>query len=227
MKNPTSQNSESGQTLIETIAAIFVLTMAIVAALSLAINVLSTTTLNQNQIVATNLAREGVEMIRMIRDTNWLAAEASGNSNFILQSCSDISSSALCYPRARQAGATGGESQNLGDGTYLLVYNSAAPHWKLIGSPISSYIMYMNSQGLIGAQNGGGAATIYSRKIVISTNANPPYSASNTNNDEMIVQSIVAWTGKHCAGNASSDPSSFPPGCRVTVEEHLTNWKDY
>src|SRR5690349_15867683 len=111
MKNLTRQNSESGQTLIETLAAIFVLTMAIVAALSLAINILSTTNLNQNQIVATNLAREGVELIRMIRDTNWLSDDASGDNNYTLQNCSDVGS--LCYPKSLQAAPNGAQSKDI------------------------------------------------------------------------------------------------------------------
>src|SRR6267154_1116516 len=84
-----------GQTLIETIVAIFVLTMGLTTALGLAIYVFSNSNRFLNEIVASNLAREGVDAVRMMRDSNWLAGDAAGGS-FGLQSCPDIS--AQCYP---------------------------------------------------------------------------------------------------------------------------------
>src|SRR4051812_47761986 len=61
-----------GQTLIETVAGIFILVMGITAAVSLAIYALGASTNITKQIIGTGLAREGVEAVKNMRDTNWL-----------------------------------------------------------------------------------------------------------------------------------------------------------
>src|SRR3989344_2497962 len=68
---------EKGQTLIETVVALFVLTTGLTAGLSLAIYSFSTTTEISRKIIATGLAREGIEVARRQRDSNWLAGTLS------------------------------------------------------------------------------------------------------------------------------------------------------
>jgi hypothetical protein len=63
---------QQGQTLIETMVACFILIMGINAAVGLAIFALSSSTNITKQIVGMGLAREGIEAVRNIRDTNWL-----------------------------------------------------------------------------------------------------------------------------------------------------------
>lgn len=63
---------QSGQTLIETMSAVFILIMGVTAALGLAIYANSSSTMISKQIIATGLAREGVEAVKNMRDTNWL-----------------------------------------------------------------------------------------------------------------------------------------------------------
>lgn len=63
---------QEGQTLVETVAAVFILVMGISSALGLAVYAYSTSTNITKQIVATGLAREGVEAVKSMRDTNWL-----------------------------------------------------------------------------------------------------------------------------------------------------------
>src|SRR3989344_7233349 len=61
-----------GFTLIETIIAIFLLTAGVVGSFSLMQKVTSFTSISSSQFVASYLAQEGVEIIRNIRDTNYL-----------------------------------------------------------------------------------------------------------------------------------------------------------
>lgn len=70
-KNPV-RYFEFGQTIIETMSAIFILIMGVTSALGLAIYANSSSTMITKQIIATGLAREGVEAIKNMRDTNWL-----------------------------------------------------------------------------------------------------------------------------------------------------------
>lgn len=65
-------DSQSGQTMIETLAAIFILVMGITAAVGLAVFAYSSSTNVTKQIIATGLAREGLEAVKNMRDTNWL-----------------------------------------------------------------------------------------------------------------------------------------------------------
>jgi len=64
---------QSGQTLIEGIAAVFIILVGIIGALILTLTALSSSTESENQVLAANFAREAMEVIRNKRDSNWLA----------------------------------------------------------------------------------------------------------------------------------------------------------
>ncbi len=61
-----------GFTIIEAIVAIFIITVGAVGAIGLTINNLSLAGSSSRKLVAAYLAQEGIEIIRNIRDTNWL-----------------------------------------------------------------------------------------------------------------------------------------------------------
>ncbi len=67
--------AQKGFTLLEGIIAMTVITVGLVAGMSLAISNISTAQNNERRVVAVNLAREGVEAIRNIRDSNWLKVD--------------------------------------------------------------------------------------------------------------------------------------------------------
>jgi hypothetical protein len=70
------QTKESGQGLLETIFAIGVLLMASVAILTIAITSSTSQRESEVSIVANNLSKEGLEVVRHIRDSNWLAGKS-------------------------------------------------------------------------------------------------------------------------------------------------------
>jgi len=59
-------------TLIEAIVAIFLITVGIVGTYSLITQTISSATFSSNKLIASYLAQEGIEIVRNIRDTNWL-----------------------------------------------------------------------------------------------------------------------------------------------------------
>jgi len=63
-----------GQGLIELLIAIFVVVVGIVAVVTLSISTITAARESLATIEAANLAREGIEVVRNIRDSNWLAA---------------------------------------------------------------------------------------------------------------------------------------------------------
>lgn len=87
--------NKAGQTLIETLVAIFMLVMGVTAAIGLAIYAFNSSSTVTKQIIATGLAREGVEAVKNMRDTNWLKDALTING------CYDYASSqankANCY----------------------------------------------------------------------------------------------------------------------------------
>lgn len=68
-----------GFTLVEALVALVVLTVALGPALVLTSNVSSTAAAVKNNLIAANLAQEGVEVVRGIRDTNWFLGNAFDN----------------------------------------------------------------------------------------------------------------------------------------------------
>ena len=215
---PCLSRPEAGQTLIETIIAIFVLVTALTSSLGLAVYVFSSSSLSQNEITASNLAREGIEVVRMMRDSNWLAADASSDTSFNLTSCADISGK-LCYPKAYI-----GPAYNLGSGNERVVFDSSTGTWTLDSTV--AYDLYLDATSRTYTSTAG-TNPVFARMINVTFNSASPYTNQNSN-QEMIVKSVVAWRGKNCtAFNTSQDLLALSTPCKVMVEEHMTNWKDY
>lgn len=70
------KKNNQGQTLMETILAIGLLTTVVIGCLGLGIYSVRIGRFSQNQLIAANLAREGLEYVRNVRDTNWLKGQA-------------------------------------------------------------------------------------------------------------------------------------------------------
>lgn len=83
------KKNQEGFTLIELLIAISVFTIGIMAAFTLALSNINTVRDNFNRVLSANLSREGLEIVRNIRDTNWLKIQdnedCSGNAG--LQIC--------------------------------------------------------------------------------------------------------------------------------------------
>lgn len=91
--------NQRGQTLIELMAAVFVITTGLLGVLGLTTaNVRSETTAVM-RLTGFNLAREGVELARNIRDSNWLAGEVwSKGLGDLSTHCSILSSAPSVSP---------------------------------------------------------------------------------------------------------------------------------
>jgi type II secretory pathway pseudopilin PulG len=64
--------NQSGVTLIESLVAMFIMVVGLVALITLALSSLYRARVSKEQIVATTLVREGIEIVRAVRDTGWL-----------------------------------------------------------------------------------------------------------------------------------------------------------
>lgn len=66
------KHNKKGFSLLEVIIAIFVIIIGIVGAMNLLNYSISSAVIGKSQIIASNLAQEGIEIVRNIRDSNWL-----------------------------------------------------------------------------------------------------------------------------------------------------------
>lgn len=64
--------NKKGETLIEVIAALTSLVLAGLAAMTIVLSAMGSTAISKEYLMAQNFAREGVEGVVNIRDTNWL-----------------------------------------------------------------------------------------------------------------------------------------------------------
>lgn len=78
-QQPAALAAQRGMTLVETLVAISILAMAIVAPMSLTMQSLSAAYYSRDQVIASNLAQEAIEGIRSVRDRNILLLALSRN----------------------------------------------------------------------------------------------------------------------------------------------------
>jgi len=74
------KSKDTGFTLLEVIAAIFILTVGIGGSFALIQQTISTASMIQSRLIAAYLGQEGIEIIRNIRDNNWLEQRESFQS---------------------------------------------------------------------------------------------------------------------------------------------------
>ncbi|MDP2629872.1 MAG: segregation/condensation protein A [Candidatus Uhrbacteria bacterium] len=73
-RNPSPALSDQrGQTLLEVLGGFFVIAIGLVGIMSLATTNVRNDGIGLSRLIATNLARESIEVVRNIRDSNWLS----------------------------------------------------------------------------------------------------------------------------------------------------------
>jgi len=65
--------NKKGFTLIEVITVLLVVSLGMIGVLSLIVQNIQSQSLNKNTLIAYQLAQEGTELIRQVRDNNWRA----------------------------------------------------------------------------------------------------------------------------------------------------------
>jgi type II secretory pathway pseudopilin PulG len=65
---------KNGFSLVEIITILFIVSLGLVGILSLIIQNIQSQSYNKNNLVAYQLAQEGVELVRKVRDSNWKAS---------------------------------------------------------------------------------------------------------------------------------------------------------
>lgn len=84
-----------GFTFLEVIIALAILTSGILGVVSLILVTTRSLTFTKDQTIAAHLAQEGVEIVRSIRDTNWITGEDFNEGLIFGDYCADYLSSVL------------------------------------------------------------------------------------------------------------------------------------
>ena len=79
MWNKMPQFKKNGFTILEVMIAIFVVTIGVLAAYNVTQQMISYTYHSASRLTAAYLAKEGIEIVRNTRDTNWLESAPSWN----------------------------------------------------------------------------------------------------------------------------------------------------
>lgn len=188
----------AAETLAEIIIAIIVLSVGVTGAMTLVTTAINANAEAEERIEAYNFAREGVEIVRSMRDTNWLRFPGDRADCWDVEPA--ITDPADC-PTAPTLGSAGG--------TDYIVYPNVAVttryfSWEVRSGSIDPTI----------CEETVGSATMY-KNDTGSCSISSPFSRIvnivNDGSDTMEISSTVTWDWK---GNTRS----------VTFADELTNY---
>lgn len=143
-------NNRKGFTLIEILVVIFIFSAGILTVYRVIPGIVNITTINSSRVTATYLAQEGIEIVKNVRDGNWLQG-AAWNADF----------SPCLVPNSCEFDYDCASSTTPGEGTN--------PCFKAYSS--SHYLKNNNTTGFFNYNSG--IVTKFKRKITIDED-NPP-----------------------------------------------------
>ena len=194
--------------------AIFILTTGLASGLALAIFSFGAASEISEKIVATGLAREGIESVRRMRDSNGISGS--------LTSCADLGSGQQCYQSwlTERYNITGSAGSGI---FYRLQFNPTSGSNKLTLENNSNYRLYQQSAGALNHTPSGQPTTFFRKITIIYDSTSSPYSAGSP---LLLVRSAVWWHGKKCPAITDlNNPSET--SCKIISEEYLANWRNY
>ena len=194
--------------IVEVLATMVILTLGIIGTYGFIASAQKTSVSTENRILAINIAREGIEAVENIRNTNWLKFSSDYNN---------------CWKvRNYDTTCVGNNNPNIFPaGSYIVAMNNGLFTLSGTITPSSDYPTYHDQFAIYFDANGLATQTgsytqicnrtfptscksIFSREITL-TNPSP---------DTLLVDSIVTWT----------DTRSTTPS-RIDMPSTLTNWK--
>ena len=217
-----------GFSLIETLMALFVLMVGVIGSFAVVSQAIRTSPTARQELIAAQLAQEGIEISRNVRDNTLLqigddrlqGSALSKDWTSGLKHCGNADSYQTHMELADKDDISSGWSFDSGCG-------ASAIRYKIYREPNTGFMSSLRFQGPSSAD--GWEDTGFRRGFDITkyTCSNPPTcsilvldNACTTNCHEIRILSKVYW-------NTDTMPTICPgPGC-VLAEDRLTNWIDY
>lgn len=182
-------NRHRGETILEVVTATVMVSLVLVAAIALFSRVIQANVNVKNRVVATGLAQEGIEMVRHVRDTNWLKYSGNRRAKW------------LCIDTKTDLNAC------RGGGTSPVIFSLNTPQTFIFeedqGRPLLSlnnntekFRIFKDSESNL-SHDSSGEATLFSRKISLTLrkdqNCDSATSATADCDDILDVVSEVFW----------------------------------
>lgn len=194
----------SGFTLIETLVAVSILTLAIAGPMLTASDALKAANLAKDQLVASGLAQEGIEFVRRVRDDEYLAEYSTCSGS----GCGTVSQDAWqgflhgsgANPSANVASCRNGNACTVDPWTGTM---------SAIIKPLNLYVD--NSGDVEYTQQNLGKPTIFTRTVDVNDVSGQTFDAVS-DPAEVQVASTVTW---------QFHGSTY----HVTIYDHLTPWQ--
>lgn len=208
MKKNQKQNLFFGAfAMVEVIFSLFIIAVGLTGSILLISGSLKNSMGTRDQIIASQLAQEGLEIVRNIRDSNWAATptrETFDNSNFPNNNNNDHFKCRIDYSTtALQNGTNCSNGYN--ENTHLNLY-------------LKDNYYSLDSAGV---------ATRFRRKIGIVYYDSGGFSTSRNQAESAKISSIVSWSG----GDVPADLSTLATSCTIAqkcvyTEDTLTKWAE-
>ena len=199
---------KKGFTIIELVISIFVLTIAVVGIFNAFSVVAILTSDSSDHLIGTYLAQEGMELVRNIRDTNWLNMDAECATKTCTPENPAVKTWVDGITDSSACSSTGCEVD------YTMTSLSSTS-----GRPL-----YLGANGLYGYS--GGTLTKFQRKIIVTK-------VTDVDNDDKHILDVkvqVCWDKKATILEPSGlrAGTDFKEGNNcITVEETLYDWYNY
>lgn len=192
----------SGQTMLELVIASGVISISVIAALTLITKTIDLAQQSQKNVEAGNYAREGIEIVRMIRDSNWLDIDDN------VSRCSS--------PTLWDSDGNTITPCNRLNGSYIATFSTSAG-WKMVQCSLATCsgqnTIYRN--GAVSTQSlnpiPGATSTEYQRTIVVT----PATETVTINSTSYILSKL------NIAVTVSQRNGKRP----ITMRESLYNWR--
>lgn len=208
-------DKKSGFTLIEIVLSIFIMSMALVSIFSAFSVIVISTSDTLNQLTATYLAQEGMEIVRNVRDTNWLNMDYHS---------SDGTTSTYTW-------LDGGMADWCTYGC-VVDYTTTGAASNPIGAYSSGSYLNIDENGFY-TNKDEGIKTIFQRKVTIlpitDVNGDEDDGSGNIIYHIIKVKVEVFWDKKRTIlsdGVKASDVGCGDTNC-ITTEGTLYNWYNY
>lgn len=205
---------DAGFTLVEIIVMLAILTIGVLGTLAVATLAVNTSEDNERRTVATNLAREGVELVRAVRDSNW-AAESEGSGADCWNYYAETPQQAQAVPYTNNC------SQVFAAGNYAVYPNvgNGMPYMERHGTSNTKNAVFRlcrnGTTGLFQPSSAScGSGGTYFRRVAISVGKNLGTDVTDGKPKASYrIRSYVTW------------PDNDTPD--IVVEEYVTDWRKF
>ncbi|MEK7572604.1 MAG: type II secretion system protein [Patescibacteria group bacterium] len=191
--------NKSGFTLVETLIAISIFSMSIVALMSVLATGIADTNYAKNKIIASYLAEEGIEYIKNMRDTYVIYGSTS------TQGWNDFKLKIQAQPACKSVSGIG---CNFSDslGVFDIATLQSSMNFSSCDNNNACSLYYYNTLGKYSYNHSlPGVDSGFTRKIMVTESANNPL--------ELKVTSVVSWSKNSISYN-------------VAFSDNLLKWKE-